>query len=68
MFYLQRNKRKLSICKQTKTDLLDLLIYSICEWIYVKRPKKALKGKLHKAKGDSQDRVHSDKMVLRTVR
>jgi hypothetical protein len=34
----------------------------------VNRPKKAHKGKTSKAKGDCPNRVHSDKMVLGTVR
>ncbi len=38
-------------------------------YTYVNRPKKNLiGGKLHKAKGDCPEQVHSDQMVLRTVR
>jgi hypothetical protein len=36
--------------------------------IYVNHPKKTLWGDLQQAKGDCLDRVHSDQMVLRTVR
>ncbi len=37
-------------------------------YIYVNRPKKALKGNLHKAKGYYTNRGHLDQMVLATVR
>jgi hypothetical protein len=33
-------------------------------YIYVNRPKKALKGNLHKAKGYYTNRGHLDQMVL----
>jgi hypothetical protein len=36
--------------------------------LYVNRPKEALKGKLLQAKGECSDLVHSDQMVLGTVR
>jgi hypothetical protein len=36
--------------------------------IYVKCPKRLSRGILQQAKGDCPDRVHSDHMVLGTVR
>ncbi len=62
MKYLNEQKKRVELSRNAKYTI------NAQYTIHVNHPKKSLKGEFAKTKGNCPDRVHSDQMVLGTMR